>query len=206
MKYVIGVIVLLAIVWFFMLRDTTHDVTDYPRKEGPIVAVGDSLVSGAGTTPGNTFVDVLSRRIDEEIVNLGVAGDTSAGVLMRIREIEALEPRLVILLVGGNDALRRIEPEDTFNNLNTLIEVLQANDTAVLLIGITGGISYGKRYEREFEVLAEKQGVAYVPNILSGLIGRAQYMADTIHPNDVGHKIIADKIEPKLRILLETDK
>lgn len=206
MKYALGTVgVIVFILLFFMYQDSSHTVTDFPRKDGPIVAVGDSLVSGVGTTPGNTFVDVLSERIDEEIVNLGVAGDTTVSVMTRIRDVEALEPRLVMLLVGGNDALRRIEVEDTFNNLDTLIETLHAKDTAVLLLGVTGGISYGQQYEREFEALAARHGVAYVPNILSGLIGRPQYMADTIHPNDAGHQKIADKIEPTLRMLLEKE-
>ncbi len=204
MKYVLigaGGFVLL----FFMFRDSST-VTDFPRKEGPIVAYGDSLVFGVGTTPGNTFVDELSRRIGEKIVNLGEAGNTTADGLMRIRELEALEPRLVIILLGGNDTLRRIDPKDTFANLSTLIETLHAKDTAVLLIGITGGFSYGSQYETEFEELAEKHGVAYVPNILSGLIGRSEYMADAIHPNDAGHKLMADKIEPTLREVLEGEK
>lgn len=206
MKYVLVGVVIVVVLLYVMFRDSSHTVTDFPRKDGPIVAIGDSLVSGVGTTPGNTFVDVLSERVGEDIINMGVAGNTTASVLMRIRDLEALEPRLVIVLVGGNDALRRIEPEDTFNNLNTLIKALHQKDTAVLLVGITGGITYGKRYEDEFEALAEKHGVAYVPNILSGLVGRVEYMADTIHPNDEGHKKMADKIEPVLRMLLEGNK
>jgi lysophospholipase L1-like esterase len=189
-----------------IFRDSEHTVTDFPRKDGPIVAVGDSLVSGVGTTRGNTFVDELSRRIGEDIINLGVAGDTTVSVMTRIRDIEAVEPRLVILLIGGNDALRRIEPTETFNNIETLIETFHAKDTAVLLLGITGGISYGQQYEREFEALAKRHGVAYVPNVLSGLIGRAEYMADTIHPNDRGHQKMADTIEPVLQQLIDYQK
>lgn len=203
MKYAFVILAIVVVLLVVMFKDTSHTVTDFPRKVGPIVAVGDSLVSGEGTTPGNTFVDVLSRRVGEDIVNLGIAGDTTASVLMRIRDLETHSPRLAIILVGGNDSLRRIPPEDTFANLDALIETLHAKDTAVLLIGITGGFSYGIRYEREFEALVEKHGVAYVPNILSGLIGRHEYMADTIHPNNEGHARMADKIEPHLRLLLE---
>jgi acyl-CoA thioesterase-1 len=204
MKYVLGGIAILVLL-FFMFGNS-NNVTDLPRKAGPIVAYGDSLVSGVGTTPGNTFVNELSRRIGEDIVNLGEAGNTTADGLMRIRELEALEPRLVIILLGGNDSLRRIDPKDTFANLNTLIETLHAKNTAVLLIGITGGFSYGTQYENEFEELAERHGVAYVPNILKGLMGHTEFMADAIHPNDEGHKRMADKIEPVLRELLEAEK
>jgi len=70
-----------------------------------------------------------------------------------------------------------------------------------VLLGIPGGL-YGGRYDDMYETLAEKYGVAYVPGVLKGLLTDQTLMADSIHPNDAGHAIIADRIEPKLRQLL----
>jgi acyl-CoA thioesterase I len=190
----------------YMLFTTQTTVSDFPRKEGPIVAFGDSLMQGVGATDGNTFVDILSQRIGEDIINLGVSGNTTVDALMRIRELEEYNPRLVIILLGGNDALRNISPDDTFQNLSLLIETLHKKNAAVLLLGITGGISYGQTYEREFEALAERYKVAFVPNVLHGLIGRPEFMSDAIHPNDAGYTRIADKIEPELQYLLDHSK
>ena len=190
------------ILLLFLFMNNEHTVKDFPRKEGPIVAFGDSLVEGYGVKPDETFVAELSRRLGEDIINLGVSGNTTVDGLTRIRELESYEPRLVIILLGGNDSLRKISPEQTFDNLSTLIEALHKKDTAVLLVGITGGLNYGITYEKEFPKLAEKYGIAYVPNILKGLIGKSDLMYDTIHPNAAGHILMADKIEPELRTVL----
>ena len=194
---------LCVIFLMFLLMNNEYTVTDFPRKEGPIVAYGDSLVEGYGVNEGEAFSYVLSERIGEEIINLGESGNTTVDGLTRIRELESYEPRLVIILLGGNDSIKKLPPEQTFDNLSTLIETLHAKNTAVLLVGITGGFNYAKTYEKEFEKLAKEQGVAYVPNILKGLIGKREFMYDTIHPNKEGHIKMANKIEPELQKLLE---
>lgn len=183
-----------------------HTVTNIPTKEGPIVAFGDSLVEGVGTTPGNTFVDVLSRRIGEPILNMGVSGDTTDDGVKRLQAVLDEKPRIVLLLLGGNDALKRVPSENTFQNIRTIVSELQNGGVVVVLIAPPGGISYATTYEKEFENIAQEYGVSYVPNILKGLLGKNEYMADIIHPNDAGHVIMADKIEPVLQMLLENEK
>lgn len=196
---VVGIVFLLLFSMFF----SRPEITNFPTKEGPIIAFGDSLVEGVGTTPGNTFVDNLSERIGEPILNMGVSGDTTEDGVNRMQYVLDTKPRIVILLLGGNDALKRVPPEDTFKNVRTIISTFQNEGIAVLLIAPPGGISYANRYENEYETLAKEYGVAYVPNILKGLLGKSEYMADIIHPNNEGHKIMADKIEPVLKVLLE---
>jgi len=204
MKKRTGIILLgVGILLLFMFWNPEHKVSDYPTGTGPIVAFGDSLTEGVGATHGSTYVDVLSDRVGEEIVNLGVAGNTTTDGLLRIRELVEYEPRLVILLLGGNDTLRRMSPELTEQNLRDLIETLHDEGSAVLLVGVSGGFSNATRYAEMYEKLAEEYGLAFVPNILKGLLGRSEFMSDTIHPNDAGYVKMADRIEPELRKLLE---
>jgi acyl-CoA thioesterase-1 len=134
---------------------------------------------------------------------MGVSGDTSADGLARINEVIAQDPRIVVLVLGGNDALRQIPPNETFSNLRSIVEVLQARGAAVLLVGEPGGITFGNEYEKGYRELAKEKKLLLVPNILHGLLGKTAYMADTIHPNDAGHVLVADKIEPHLRKLLQ---
>lgn len=205
-KYVIAGIAVLVVsgtIWLWFGR--AHEVTNFPQSGTTIVAFGDSLVEGVGTSPGRTFVDVLSARVGEEILNLGISGNTTSDGLVRLDEVLVEDPRIVIVLLGGNDALRSVDPDVTFGNLRAIIEELQREGVAVLLVGAPGGIRHPKTYEREFKKLAEDYGTAYVPNILKGLLGRPQYMADAIHPNDAGHVIMADRIEPGLRLLLQRE-
>jgi lysophospholipase L1-like esterase len=193
------VLIGLALGFWVLVRGET--ITNYPEKDGTIVAFGDSLTEGVGTTEGSDYVALLSERIGETIVDLGVSGDTTTDGVARLDELLEADPRIVILLLGGNDALRRLPVETTVANLATIMETVQDTGAAVLLVGVTGGL-YGSRYPDEFERLAKEYGVAYVPNILSGLIGQPDYMADAIHPNNKGHVLMADRIEPPLRELM----
>ncbi|MEI9966872.1 MAG: GDSL-type esterase/lipase family protein [Candidatus Moraniibacteriota bacterium] len=164
-----------------------------PQSQLSLVAVGDSLVEGQGATAGHDFVSLLSQKIGVTIENEGVSGDTSAQVLARIAHIAAEKPDIAILLVGGNDTLRRIPPEETFRNIAMIIETLQKEGSAVVLVGIQGGL-FGDRYRKEFDALAEKYQTAYVPDILDGIIGNRSLMSDSVHPNDQGYVLVADKI------------
>jgi acyl-CoA thioesterase I len=132
---------------------------------------------------------------------MGVSGDATADGVKRLDALFEQDPKVVILELGGNDALKRVPVETTFQNLSTIIERIQGAGAAVVLVGITGGF-YGTRYDTEFETLARTYGVAYVPNIVKGLLSKPELMADTIHPNDAGHIIMADRVEPKLREVL----
>lgn len=169
-------------------------------REGPIVAFGDSLVFGTGSSGGG-FVALLEQGLGRDIQNLGRPGETSAGGLARIDEVLALEPSVVILLLGGNDVLRRVPPEATFSNLASIIERLQAAGAAVLLVGVRGGLLQDP-YAAPFEELASRFGAAHVPDVLQQVFLDPDYMADQVHPNDAGYARIADRIQPVLEEML----
>lgn len=177
-------------------------IKNYPPKDGPIVAFGDSLVAGVGSTPGNDFVSVLSTKIGEPIINLGISGDTTAGGLARIDSLLDENPRVVILLLGGNDFIRKVPREETFSNLRTFIDKIQAGGSAVVLLGVRGGLISDSADEL-FEDLAKETGSAYVPNVLSGLFADSRYMSDAIHPNDAGYAKVADKVYKVLKDVIK---
>lgn len=168
--------------------------------DGPIVAFGDSLIHGTGSSGGG-FVSLLAQRLGRDIENLGRPGETTAGGLARLDEVLELQPSLVILLLGGNDVLRRVPPADTFRNLAVIIERLQAGGSAVLLVGVRGGLLQDP-YAGEFAALAERHGTAYVPDVLQQVFMRPDYMADQVHPNDAGYARIAERVDPVLENML----
>jgi acyl-CoA thioesterase-1 len=179
----------------------TATVENYPPREGPIVAFGDSLVAGTGAEEGKDFVSLLSARAEEPIVNLGVPGQTTADALERLEEVAALQPSVVLVLLGGNDYLRRTPPEQTFENLRTIIETLQAEGALVVLLGVRGGV-LRDNFKESFEALAQQTNAAHVPDVLDGLIGNGELMADQVHPNSAGHARIAEKVYAVLEPLL----
>ena len=192
-KTFIGIICLALIfgTYFFFIYKTP--ITNKNSTGQTIVAFGDSLVYGTGSTQGNDFVSLVSNELGEPIINLGVPGNTSASGLARIEEVIALKPKIVIVLFGGNDFLQKIPIDTTFQNIDEIVTRIHNTGSAVILLGVRGGLLTDP-YADRFEEIAKNRNTAYVPNILSGLIGNTSRMSDAIHPNDTGYKIIADKV------------
>ncbi len=203
MKWVLVVcaIIMVMLVAYFLFGSEDTFV-NYPPHEGPIVAFGDSLVKGVGAPEGQDFVSLLSVKIGEPVINLGVPGDTTADGLVRLGEVTDLEPRIVIVLLGGNDYLKKIPKAETFTNLKSIVTTLQSDGILVVLLGIRGGL-LNDRFEEDFEQLAEETGSVYVPNVLDGIFGKSALMSDTVHPNSEGYKIIGDKVHRALKDVLQ---
>lgn len=188
-------VILVALGIYYFSRNGI--ITNYPSKGTDIIAFGDSLVEGLGSTSGNDFVSRLSKKINQPIINLGHAGDTTLDGLARISQLDEYNPKVVLLLLGGNDHLKKIPVADTFKNLATLIENIHERGAVVVLLGVRGGL-FNDRFDTEFEILRDNYDTAFVPDVLDGLFGNDKYMSDVIHPNDIGYGMIADRIYPAL--------
>ena len=174
-----------------------------PTAGDGIIAFGDSLVQGVGASPGRDLVSVLERRLNVSIVNAGRSGDTTSGALARLdRAVLSREPRVVLVLLGGNDLLRRLPREEMFDNLETIVTRIRARGAAVVLASVEIGFFTNSDSET-YEALATRTSAALVPDILGGIWGRQSLMSDGIHPNDRGYEVMADRIEPVLREMVE---
>lgn len=194
---IIALIAALGAAAYAFWPDDGGKLTNYPSGGRGVVAFGDSLVEGVGATEGNDFVSVLSRNAGVPIVNLGRSGDTTEDGLARVDSIVGRKPEAAIILLGGNDFLRKVPVSETFGNLARIIEKVHSSGAVVVLLGVRGGI-LNDEYEREFERLAETYGTAYVPDVLDGVITDRSLMSDAIHPNDRGYELIAEKVESEL--------
>ena len=122
---------------------------------------------------------------------------------MRVRKKFWLAPLVVVMvLLGGNDYLNRVSKDDTLSNLTMIIKRMQAEGAVVILLGVRGGLLYDS-YEKDYRDLAKALGAAYVSNVLDGIFGNPAYMEDIIHPNEAGHELIADRVQPVLEELLK---
>lgn len=182
------------------------------RGAAGIVAFGDSLTSGPGLRPEQTYPALLQQRIAREgleyrVVNAGVTGDTSAKALRRFDAALGPETRIVILAIGANDGLRGVPVSAVERNIAAMIERAQARDVAVLLCQMEappiGGFNYTIEFHRVFTRLADRYKVRLVPFFLMDILANDSLdLDDTFHPNAAGHKIIADTIWPHLRPML----
>jgi len=172
-----------------------------PTATGPWIAFGDSLTAGYGAEPGHDYPTLLSRRLGAEIKNFGEYGDTTRTGLDRVESVARLQPRVVLLCLGGNDALQQLPREQTFRNLAAIIDRLQQHGTFVVLIGIRSTTVRDRNASR-FKRLAREKGVLYVPNMLGGVLAHPDLMSDYVHPNDQGYEVIARRLEKAVRPLM----
>ena len=198
----IAIAIVIVSVAAYLTYGSQTKITNYPSSGTDILAFGDSLVLGVGSVRGGGFVKMLSEDLNISIINLGVSGDTTKSALSRLGQISKYKPKVVILLLGGNDFLNSVPEEDIFNNLDRIIETIHQTGGIVLLVGLEDKTS-GKKYGEFFEKLVEKRGTAYVPDILGGIFGRPELMFDNLHPNDKGYRLMADRIKPILLPLFD---
>jgi acyl-CoA thioesterase-1 len=178
-----------------------------------ILAFGDSLTAGHGLSADQALPVRLAARlraegIDATIVNGGVSGDTTAGGLARLDWALADKPDIVILELGANDALRGLDPKAAYDNLDQMLAKLKAAKVRVLLVGMLAPTNWGPDYKREFDAiypkLAEKYGVPLDPFILDGVaMDRELNQPDMLHPNEKGVEVIAARMAPYVKRLIE---
>jgi len=199
-----GVLIIVVVVFLSFTGDSNSNknIKNYPSSGTNIIAFGDSLVVGVGSSGDNDFVSVLSSQLNIPIENFGRGADTTRSALPRLDEVLKRDPKIVLILLGGNDYLSRVSKEETFSNLGAMIESIQDSGSIVILLGVRGGL-LKDNYKDDFKKLSIQYRTAYVPNVLSGLIGNPALMDDIIHPNNDGYKIIADKIYPVIKSLID---
>lgn len=182
--------------------------------DGPLVVfLGDSLTAGFGLAESEAFPAVVERLLLDEgvavrVVNAGVSGDTTAGGLRRIGWVLKQEPTIVVVGLGGNDALRGQPLEETEANLRKIVATARDAGTAVLLLGMRIPTNYGRDYAEGFAELypriADEMDVPLVPFLLEGVGGiPALNLPDGIHPNAEGHRKVAANVVSALRPLVE---
>ncbi len=187
-----GVVLMGLLLFWYFSRD--WEIKNYPStKSGPVLMFGDSLVEGVGATVGNTLPDQLGRLLGTKILNYGVSGDTTREGLMRLGPALKENPKVAIVLLGGNDFLKKIPREETFQNLEKIVVAFQAQGVITVVVGVRSGIVSGGADE-EYEALAEKTGSVYVSDVLSGVFGHQDLMSDALHPNDRGYQQIAERL------------
>jgi acyl-CoA thioesterase I len=178
-----------------------------------IVVIGDSLTAGYGLDMAQSYPSLLQRRLDAagyryEVVNAGVSGDTSAGGLRRLDW--ALDGNVAVLIValGANDGLRGLPVEQMRKNLGDIIERGRDKGARVLLAGMEAPPNYGPAYTAAFRQtyrdLSKEYDVPLVPFLLDRVAGIPDLnIADGIHPNPAGARIVEQTVWQVLEPLLD---
>lgn len=182
-----------------------------PRPK--VVCLGDSLTAGLGLVETQAYPSLLQKRIDGadlefEVVNAGVSGDTSAGGLRRLEWVLKGDVKVLIVALGGNDALRGLSVADMKQNIASIIEQARGRGILVVLAGMEAPPNYGPEYASAFRQtfmdLARQYRVTYIPFLLDKVAGEPSLnQGDGIHPNAKGAEIMADTVWNAVRPILQ---
>ena len=177
-----------------------------------IMVLGDSLVAGHGLPQGQAFPDILKNKlatdgIDVAMINAGVSGDTTAGGLARLDWSLADNPDAAIIVLGGNDLLRGLDPKTSYESLNAIINRLKDRNVKILLAGMQAprnlGVDYASEFDRIYPALATRHNILLYPFFLDGVALMVDFnQPDGMHPNIAGIDVITDKIMPKVKQLI----
>jgi acyl-CoA thioesterase-1 len=189
-------------------RTQSQEILDRPR----IVAFGNSLTAGLGVSQDQAYPAVLQRRLDQEgyayrVINAGVSGDTTAGGLRRLNWVLKNRPSIVIVELGANDGLRGHPLEETFQNLENIIQGFQSAGVTVVLTGMqippNYGLAYTTQFSAMFSKLADKYHLPFMPFFLEGVAAHpALNQADGLHPTPEGYEIIVQNLMALLKEVL----
>jgi acyl-CoA thioesterase-1 len=174
-----------------------------------IVVLGDSLTAGLGLAPEQAYPALLQKRLDAaglkyEVVNAGVSGDTSAGGLRRIDWVLEGDVKILVVALGGNDALRGLPVEQLHDNLMTITDRAKARGIKVILAGMEAPPNFGSAYTAAFRQtyrdVARQQGAVLIPFLLEGVAGLPDMnQGDGIHPTAAGAEKVAETVWSALR-------
>ena len=171
-----------------------------------VLLFGDSLMSGYGLPEKDHLSVILEKSLKSEgyeiqVFNGSVSGDTSLDGLDRIED-ELLDESydLIIIGLGANDMLRRINPNQTKQNLDKIINIILDNNIKVILAGMvaspTNGLSYKKKFDKIYPDLSKKFELELIPFLLKGVALNPNFNQDDgLHPNEKGVLIIAETIK-----------
>jgi acyl-CoA thioesterase-1 len=184
---------------------------------GPrIVVLGDSLTAGLGLPAPAAYPSLLQERLkaeglDDAVVNAGVSGDTSADALSRLDWALQGDVRVLVIALGGNDALRGLPVDQLQQNLAQIIERAQSHGIEVILAGMEAPPNYGRDYivsfHKVYPALATQYHVALVPFLLQGVAGiDTLNQRDGIHPTAAGARLVADNVWAVLKPIAERSR
>jgi acyl-CoA thioesterase-1 len=212
-------------------RDTATSTKPSSPADSPVVAdsatppidgrrtvlfLGTSLTAGLGLDPDSAYPQLIQRKIDAsslpyQVVNAGVSGETSAGLLRRLDWVLRREAEVIVVETGANDGLRGLPVTATRATIaNVLARIRRDRPNAkILLVQMEAPPNLGQEYTSTFHAmfaeLAREHGATLLPFLLEGVAGEPRLnQNDGIHPNNAGEKIVAENVWRVLQPMLKS--
>jgi acyl-CoA thioesterase-1 len=205
--------VIVKVLALLLLVVSAAAAGETPIDAKTILVVGDSISAGYGIQRSDGWVALLQTRVIARhppytVVNASISGDTTSAALARVpRALELHKPAIVVIELGGNDALRGYPVERIEQNLDALVALAKDADAKVVLLGMEIPPNYGARYTQAFHAVfadvAARTRVAFVPFLLDGVATDEGLMQpDGIHPTAAAQQRLLDNVWAALEPLL----
>lgn len=214
----VGFVLLVVSGIFFITRDNkTPDIVsieenkakemgniDNTKAAFTIVAVGDSLTAGYNLSLADSYPKILERKLrgageNVEVINAGISGETTAGLLERARFISGQKPGIVLVTIGGNDAFRNLPLKNTKENIQQTIKIFKQSVKAenIYLMQVEAPANLGQGYRDEFNAMYKQitdlEKINLLPFVVPEVfLDQSKMLPDGIHPNKKGYEFIVD--------------
>ena len=205
---------------YFLVQSVQASDANTRGQEKTVLIVGDSLSAEYGLTRGTGWVDLMAQQakkesIDVKWVNASISGDTTSGGVTRLPSLLKLhQPSLVVIELGGNDALRGLDMGMTQANLMSMVKASQTAGAKVLVIAMQVPPNYGANYLKQmsaaYEKVRQNSGAQLNQKFLKGVADDPDplkwFQADRIHPNEKAQPMMMRNVWPQLKKMLLTKK
>jgi lysophospholipase L1-like esterase len=163
-----------------------------------ILAFGDSLTYGTGASRAESYPSILATLTGRKVINAGIPGEVSAEGRTRLATVlDETQPALLLLCLGGNDFLRRLDPAQVKENLRGMVQDAKERGIAVVLIAAPT-LGFGLQVPPLYAEVASEAGIPLEGEILAEILSDATLKSDPIHPNAGGYKELAIALEKLL--------
>ncbi|BCN93172.1 arylesterase [Thiomicrorhabdus immobilis] len=164
-----------------------------------VIAFGDSLTAGYGVDKSQSYPSILAKLTGLNVVNAGISGETTTQGLKRLPEVlEQHQPKLVILLEGGNDVLQKVAESKIKSNLKQMIQLIKQSGASVLLVGVPEKRLFGSALDLYSELASELE-IPLEEDIVASLMKRPSMKSDYVHFNQQGYQAMAEAIYEQLQ-------
>ena len=211
-------ILTLITISMMVLGCSQKDYTD--RKELKILVVGDSLSDSYQINPDKSWTKLIQDKFDENslnvsLVNISQSGDRTADALKKHQEHLEVKADIVIMNIGANDALKRVNVEETIDNYTEMVESFKSTQQKpeILLVNIKPPSAvnvvapFVSNYTKVVPTIADKYRLSYVKDFFdgldSGLANNKHFLADKVHPSELAQPILAENIYKAVLPLIE---
>jgi len=159
-----------------------------------IICLGASLTEGEGADKGHDYPTDLSKMLNMPVINAGVNGDTTEDELDRMQgDVLQNNPRMVIITQRANDLKLGIPKQETLNNLESMIDQIQARGAIAVLVTFEPK-ELQETYFKDVREMSIRKHAVLVADVLQGVDTNPQYMHDKIHPNNEGYLLVAQRV------------